>query len=198
MMNATEFEFRHQTLVHQLIVGAAVLTYLIDADDIVWRFVKDSATPHPFERLVFIVATLFIAVGAVVCTRARVHASPSTSVQPRYIGDLLYAVGLASLVPLSGFVVLVVGEALRIVRLVLRERAHAWNLQHPSLEVRRTWAHAIRREIVKWGILVTMIVFVITLQDRQADVLVVLSFLLGMLLNTRLFTQVPQKRAANV
>ena len=39
-MKATDFEYRHQTLVHQLIVGAAFLTYLIDRDDIVWRLVK--------------------------------------------------------------------------------------------------------------------------------------------------------------
>ena len=44
-MKATDFECRHQTLVHQLIVGAAFLTYLIDREDVVWRFVKDSATP---------------------------------------------------------------------------------------------------------------------------------------------------------
>jgi hypothetical protein len=36
-MIATAFECRHQLLLHELIVGAAVLTYLIDPDDIIWR-----------------------------------------------------------------------------------------------------------------------------------------------------------------
>jgi hypothetical protein len=35
-MKATDFEYHHATLVHQLIVGAAFFTYLLQADDIVW------------------------------------------------------------------------------------------------------------------------------------------------------------------
>ena len=53
-MQATEFEYRHQALVHQFIVGAAFLTYFVDRDDIIWRFVKDSAALHRLERSFFI------------------------------------------------------------------------------------------------------------------------------------------------
>lgn len=70
-MKATEFEYRHQRLVHSLIVGAACLTYLVDRDDVVWRFVKDNAAPHRLERFVFITAAFCIALGAVLCTWAR-------------------------------------------------------------------------------------------------------------------------------
>ena len=69
-LKASEFEYRHQRLVHQVIVGISVLMYLIDPEDVVWRFVKDGATPQRLERLAFIVATLFIAVGAGICTWA--------------------------------------------------------------------------------------------------------------------------------
>ena len=41
------------------------------------------------------------------------------------------------------------------------------------------WRKAFRHEAVKWGILVTMIVFVITLRDRYAEFLLVASFLVG-------------------
>ena len=70
-MKATGFEYRHQTLTHQLVVLAAFLTYLIDRDDIVWRFVRDTSTPHRWERALFILATILIAAGAALSTWAR-------------------------------------------------------------------------------------------------------------------------------
>jgi len=198
-MKATEFEYRHQRLVHQLIVGASVLIYLIDRDDVVWRFVKGSATPHRLERFVFIVATLFIAVGAGICTWTRARRPSYRSIDQRYLGHLCYAIGLASLVPLAGFVILVGGEALRILRLILRNHDRARNSRQHALpepaelvppvveEIHFRWGKAVQQEAVKWGILVTMIVFVITLEDRHADVLAAASFLLGNLLNIRMF-----------
>lgn len=178
-MNATPFECRHPTVVHQLVVGAAFLTYLLDRDDIVWRFVKGSASPHTLERVVFIIATLFIAAGTAACTWARAHPTR----RARYLGDLSYAVGLASLVPLAGFVLLVAGEALRVLRLSRCPRDPAHTQQ--SYPLRR----AFRREAVKWGVLISMIVFVITLQDRHADILLGSSFLIGNLINVRSFTR---------
>jgi len=171
-MKATDFEYRHQTLVHQLIVGAAFLTYLLDRDDVVWRFVKDTAAPHQLERLAFIIATLFIAVGAAICTWAGAYCRS----QPGYLGDLFYSIGLASLVPLAGVVILVAGDVLRVLRLSLRAENH-------TQEIHRTWSRAFRQEAVKWGILLTMIVFAITLDDRQAEILAAASFLVGTLLN---------------
>jgi hypothetical protein len=196
-MKATDFEYRHQTLVHQLIVGAAFLTYLFDREDVVWRFVKDSATPHRPERLIFIIATLLIALGAAICTRARAHSRSKGSMgtkpyflrsQARYLGELCYAIGLGSLVPLAGFVILVGGEALRVFRLIRRDRQ---NSLEPPLSASRSlarpraeeanpgWRKAFRHEAVKWGILITMIVFAITLKDGYAEFLLVASFLVG-------------------
>jgi hypothetical protein len=47
----------------------------VDREDIVWRFVKDSSTPRGFERFCFIVATVFIIIGAAICAWARVDRS---------------------------------------------------------------------------------------------------------------------------
>jgi small-conductance mechanosensitive channel len=171
-MKATEFEYRHQTLIHQLIVGAAFLTYLLDRNDVVWRFVKDTAVPHQLERLAFIIATLLIAVGAAICTWAGVYRRS----QQRYLGDVFYSIGLASLMPLAGFVILVAGDVLRVLRLSLRAGDH-------TEEIHRAWRRAFRQEAVKWGMLLTMIVFVITLVDRHAEILAAASFLVGTLLN---------------
>src|SRR5882757_3797791 len=140
-MKATDFEYRHQTLVHQFMVAAAFLTYFVDREDIVWRFVKDSSAPRGFERFFFIVATVFIVVGAAICTYTRVYPRPESTIgmesyrhlhRSRYFGDVLYAIGLATLFPLWGFSILVAGEALRVFRLIQREDPRTRNLlQHP-------------------------------------------------------------------
>lgn len=191
LVKATEFEYRHQTLVHQLIIGAAFLTYLVDREDVVWRLVKNTAIPHTLERFVFIVATIFVAIGVGFCTWGRAHR------YPRYLGELCYAIGLGSLVPVGGFVILVGGEALRVFRLIRRHAQDsqqlalsvARSLSRPSAEeTNRSWRKAFRHEAVKWGILVTMIVFVITLKDRYAEFLAVASFLVGTLFNLPVFS----------
>jgi len=187
-MKATEFEYRHQTLVHQFIVAVAFLTYFIERDDVVWRFVKDSVTPRELERAFFLIATILIAVGAVICTWARAHDSSGGLYRyfrySRYLGELLYAIELGSLAPLTGFVILVAGESLRLSRLVLRESGQ----QRSSLTHNSMWLRAFLQEATKWGIFLTMIVFVITLKDRVAEVLAVVSFLVGWL--ARLFCSI--------
>jgi hypothetical protein len=211
-MKATDFEYRRQTLVHQFIVAAAFLTYSVDREDIVWRFVKDSSAPRGFECFFFIVATGFIAVGPAICTWARVYSRPESVTdmesyrylhRSRYFGDLLYAIGLASLVPLWGFIILVAGETLRIFHLVQREDARARNLllhtspiASPLIPPAAQGFHsrlgkAFRQETVKWGLFLTMVVFVITLKDRLAEVLAAASFLIGLLLNAPIFSREP-------
>ncbi|MGA2902641.1 MAG: hypothetical protein ABSD98_02330 [Candidatus Korobacteraceae bacterium] len=211
-MKATDFEYRRQTLVHQFIVAAAFLTYFVDREDIVWRFVKDSSAPRGFERLFFIVATVFIVVGAAICTSARVCRRRGSAIgmesyrhlhRSRYFGDFLYAIGLASLFPLWGFIILVAGEALRVLRLIQREDPRARNLLLHMLptalplippaaqEFHSGWGKAFRQETVKWGLFLTMVVFVITLKDRLAEVLAAASFLIGLLVNTPIFSREP-------
>jgi protein-S-isoprenylcysteine O-methyltransferase Ste14 len=201
---AADFEYRHQTLIHQFLVAAAFLTYLIDRDDVVWRFVKESTASRELERFLFTIATLFIAAGAGLCTWARAYRAPKgkTSVgpyrylrHPRHLGDLSYAIGLGSLAPLCGFVILVVGEAIRVLRLIRLQDHRIQNFQQDPVSVAPPlaypvakepgsgWRNAFRKEVVKWGLLLTMIVFVITLRDRFAEVLATSSFLIGLLLN---------------
>lgn len=184
LFKATELEYRHQTLMHQLIIGAAFVTYLVDREDVVWRLVKNTATPHALERFVFIVATIFIAVEVGFCTWGRVHR------HTRHLGDFCYAIGLGSPAPVGGLLILVVGELLRVSRLNTRIDNRPWNWRSvisasvPLAEqIAPDWKTAFRLEATKWGILVAMAVFVITLEDRHVEVLALASFLVGMLLN---------------
>jgi hypothetical protein len=190
-MNATEFELRHQKLLHQLLVAAAFLSYLYDPEDTVWRLVKTSSSPHQLERVLFLVATLGVCAGAILCTWSRAHRkSESRAIVERGgqidgtqgLGEILYAIGLGSFFPVSGFLTLVLGDTVRVLRLILRP--HDPPLSHHRSEVPHSvWGTAFRVEAVKWGILITMVVFVVTLTDRVAEYMAGASFLVGFLLN---------------
>jgi len=215
-LRATEFEYRHQTLVRQLIVAIAFSTYFFDRDDVVWRFIRDNPASRLLEHLCFSAATLLIAFAAGLCTRARATrkpAEPGASASPRgpfpfvrypqQLGDLLFAIGIASLAPLWGAVLLVFGEAVRLLRLIRRQSEDARipevvgsntspsqrELQSfnasaaQSVKPAPGWGHAFRREAARWGILLTMVVFSVTLIDRLAEVLAVVSVLIAALLN---------------
>src|SRR5262249_37598290 len=117
ILAATGFERRHQMLIHLLIVGAAWCTYIIEKDDVVWRFVKDhGAATRPLEHMSFLGATLLIGLGAYICTKADFrliswqtttqsgdevrHSSSSWRKDVlllHYFGEAVYALGFASL-----------------------------------------------------------------------------------------------------
>jgi hypothetical protein len=189
-VQATEFEYRHQTLLHQLIIAAAFCTYFLDRDDIVWRFVKENAGRRGQERALFLLATLLMGFSAAICTWARACSRSGARVgarayfrYPQYIGDLVYAIALGSWAPLWGFILLVTGEAVRLFRLIQREENGAGQTLSIVPLKSAQWSRAFRREAAKWGLFATLVVFTITLKDRLAEILAVLSLLLWILLN---------------
>jgi hypothetical protein len=173
-VQATDFEYRHPTLVRHLLIAIAVSTYFFDKDNVVWRFIKESPARTELERGFFLIATFLIGAGAVLCTSARVHIRPERRGQ--LIGEFVYTAGLSSLMPLSGCILLIVGEALRVLRLNRSLRGNA--VQQPS-----GWGLALRREAAKWGIFVTMIAFTATLTDRLAEYLAAVSVVAWIALN---------------
>ena len=172
-MRATNFEVRYRLFLHQFLVLAAFLTYFVDRDDIVWRFIKTSTgNVRMMERAIFVVATILFGVAAWLCTHSRALGRPRAS----YIGEFLYVVALGSLAPLAGFVILVVGEAIRLLRLAMRQ--DAFDHREPI-----SWLEAFQLEAVKWGFFFTLIVFSITLIDRVAELLAGATVLIWILLN---------------
>jgi hypothetical protein len=219
-MKATDFEFRHQTLVPLTLVTAAFLTYLLDPDDIAWKLVRGEPRARLLERLLFLVATVLIGAGSWLRTWALVESGSELAglptrregfsrvlAYPQHLGNLLFSIGLASLAPLWGFVLITAGETVVVIRLIgraeaIREQEAGATELRPSVagEVataqsflqpnrlargRSAWAKAIRQEAGKWGLFVTMIVFTLLLRDRVAEVLAVLSFATWAVLNWR-------------
>ena len=166
------FAARHQFWLRQLIIAIAFSTYLFDRDDIVWRFIKNNPSRRTQEHLLFCVATLFIGVGAAICTWTRANRrSPRT----KNAGEFLFAIGLASLAPLPGFIMLLAGEMI-LTCIFLRQEAAS--IQSPAARsFSPDWTAALRHEVAKWGMFLTMIAFSITLKDRLAEILATISVL---------------------
>jgi hypothetical protein len=184
-MRATGFESRHRTLLHLQIVALAFLTYLFDRDDVVWRYIKDNPASRLLEHAAFLVSTALIGVGAVLCTRAR--AGPerggigTQNSQP--LGELIFAAGLAFLAPLSGAVLLIALESIRLYRLARFDDTGSQRPLTPHPILGRAWGSAIQQEAAKWGMFITMIVFTINLIDRVAEVLAGASVLVWAIVN---------------
>ena len=200
-MKATDFEYRHQTLLHLAAISIAFLMYLVDRVDVVWALVQGQPDARLLERVAFAIATLLIGCGAALRTWAhiqlwssgsdprRVSSTGSRSRLAQYaphVGSLLFAIGLGSLAPLPGFIFLVVAETILASRLILREKAiDSATSREPSISagISPTLRNAIRLESGKWALFLTMLVFTSLLNDRIAEVLGVGCFLLAALLN---------------
>src|ERR1700691_3634423 len=59
-MKATDFDYRHQTLLHLLVVGLGVSTYFLSRDDIVWALVRHHSNSRFLEQAAFGVGTLML------------------------------------------------------------------------------------------------------------------------------------------
>lgn len=155
---ATSFEVRRQSLLHFLIVGLASLTYISDPVDVVWALIRGHASSAMLERLVFGLGALLFLSAAALETWRHVY------LFPRMLTVL--AVGL--LLPLPGVILLLAGEAVLISRLMLRGPGSV-----PEEGLGSSAA-------LKWGLAVSMVVFVWTLQDRLAEVGVAASLLVAL------------------
>jgi hypothetical protein len=157
-----------------ILVAFGFLTYLIQPDDIVWILVRDSQHPRTFERLLFALAAVLMGGAALIRTQGRVDPNAKRIVGSGPLGELIFTIGLAFFAPISGFLILVVGES---VIFVMRTRQKASPVRSSS------WLEAVKTESGKWGLFVTTIIFVATLNDRVAESVAGLSVVVWVLLN---------------
>lgn len=175
---ANAFELRRPFLIHSLVVVAAWLTYLFDREDLVWRLIRSHAQARLLEHAGFGCAAAAIGAGILLgAWRAdRDHVSEGwapRSTRLRCVGEILNGIGIASLVPVAGFVLLVAGETVRSGRYarlkmqVARERGGA---PFPSLPG-SSWKWLVVSQAGVWCGFVSMSVFSMVLVDRVADYL---------------------------
>jgi protein-S-isoprenylcysteine O-methyltransferase Ste14 len=151
-IKATEFEFRHRSLLNLIHFWIAFQLYSVDHINIVWAFVHWNNPRGDFiARMVFGFGTLLVGLASAVRTWAAaylrsdvvhdavLHAEtlvadgPYRHVRnPLYLGTFLMSVGLGLLASRLGFVVLAVGATIRILRLIGREEAELEKQQGES------------------------------------------------------------------
>jgi protein-S-isoprenylcysteine O-methyltransferase Ste14 len=208
-MKASEFEFRYRSLFNLIQFWIAFQMYSLDHINIIlWFVLRD--TPHVarWAHLAFSFAALLLLLAAAIRTWAAAYLSsevvhdpnlhtealvadgPYRHVRnPLYMGTFLMSVGLGFLASRTGFVILVVGAAIRILRLVGREEAELKMqrgepfLQYcvqvprfvpsllpriPSGHLTPRWGQAFLGEVAMWGFFLTMAAFAITLRSVVA------------------------------
>jgi len=197
-VQATGFEYRHQTLLHLLLVGLAVSTYFLNPDDIVWASVRHHSNRAFLEQIVFGAGTLLLLGCAVLETWASAYPQPGApSAEPvvtcdgpyRYLQNplllsrLLFALVLGLLVPLPGTILLVAAEALLVLRFLVRDREKPAADRFPGRGAKARWGAGFRWAASKWGLAASMIAFTWTLQDRVAEIGGVISVIVWLALN---------------
>jgi hypothetical protein len=188
VMHATDFEYRHQTLLHLLVVGLGVSTYFLSPDDIVWALVRHHSNSAFLEQVAFGVGTLVLLGCAVLETWARAYPQPVILLLSR----LLFALVVGLLVPLSGTIILIVGEALLVFRLFVRgQEAASVDRSRPHGSAVPRWGEAFRQAVSKWGLAATMILFTLTLKDTVAEIGASISLVVWLALNFSRLIQSP-------
>jgi hypothetical protein len=190
------FAIRHPFPIHGLLVVLCWLTYLKDPEDVVWRFVKVSSSPRILEHLAFGVAAVFLGVAVILgawpsgnttyCERR-----DTRSIRRRCIGEILHGIGISSLLPISGCILLVCGEVIRSTHyalLKIRLTAHLKNSSgsmrihtQPPVNLETgdqttsslafAWSRIIVIHVAEICAFLSMLAFSISLRDRLADVL---------------------------
>jgi protein-S-isoprenylcysteine O-methyltransferase Ste14 len=142
-MKATEFEFRHRSVLNLIHFWIAFQAYSIDRVNVVWAFVQWNNPHGDVEaRIVFGFDALLVGTAAAIRTWAaaylrtdvvhdtKLHTEtlvadgPYRYVRnPLYLGTFLLSIGIGLLASRLGFAILAVGAAIRILRLIGREEA---------------------------------------------------------------------------
>jgi hypothetical protein len=193
MGQASGFELRHTRLIHNCLLLASVLTYGIDREDAVWRFIKSAPHARLFEHLSFGSAAILIALGIWLLSRAAHHAFDfrSDGATERW-GGVFYAAGLGTLLPLSGFLLFVLGEFVRIARFESarsqsggspRSLVDGQEPMPPDLTRRSElpWRSIFVDQAAACCAFLSMAAFSITLVDRQAEYLFATTALVSVL-----------------
>jgi protein-S-isoprenylcysteine O-methyltransferase Ste14 len=210
-MIATEFEFRHRSLLNLIHFWIAFQLYSFDHVNVVAALTRGRPHELLLARAIFGFGALLLALAAAVRTwaaaylRSYVVHDPALHAEklvadgpyrhvrnPLYLGTFLLSIGLGLLASRSGFLVLAVGAAIRILRLIGREERELEMQQGerfqdfcrrvpklipsirpriPSAGLQPRWGQAFRGEAFMWGFFITMVAFTVTMRPRVAEIL---------------------------
>jgi hypothetical protein len=179
-----------------LLVGLS--TYLISPDDVVWRFIRTAPHARALEHASFGIAAAFLGFALLLKVKASVQRKNQDNHGPSRttaaIASILQAIGIGSLLPLPGFLLVVLGDV--VVSLLLYDRHSA--AEDPRSEgedyrpARRPlqpsrWRDALVTHIGLCCAFLSMVIFSVVLIDRVADVLFAMTALVSVAANFGVF-----------
>jgi protein-S-isoprenylcysteine O-methyltransferase Ste14 len=207
-MKATNWEFTNRAMIFGVVIGVSFGLYALDHQNMSAELANDLSTrlhanADLLARLLFCFAAGLLAVAALIRTWASsyLHATvvyaahiktaslvadgPYRHVRnPLYLANVLMAVGMGSMMSLSGFVVATLAMLLFCYRLILREEADlqagrtaqydayraavprlwpAFRARIPSSGSKAKWSEGFKAECWYWGFPVAIAAFALTL-----------------------------------
>jgi hypothetical protein len=186
-----------------LIVRAALLlaglsTYLISPDDVVWRFIRTAPHARALEHALFGIAAAILGFALFLKVKASAHPenrdSHGSSRITGTIVSILQAIGIGSLLPLPGFLLLVLGDVVASLFLYGRHST-AEDPRSEGEDSRRArgplqafrWRDALATHLGLCCAFLSMAIFSVVLIDRVADVLFAMTAFVSVAANSRPF-----------
>ena len=186
-----------------LIVRAALLlaglsTYLISPDDVVWRFIRTAPHARALEHALFGIAAAILGFALFLKVKASAHPENRDSHGPSRITgtivSILQAIGVGSLLPLPGFLLLVLGDVVASLLLYGRHST-AEDPRSEGEDSRRAggplqafrWRDALATHSGLCCAFLSMAIFSVVLIDRVADVLFAMTAFVSVAANSRPF-----------
>jgi hypothetical protein len=172
-------------------------TYLIFPDDVVWLLIRAARHARVLEHALFGIAAVTLGLALLLRINANAQAKGQGEGGPSAvtatIASLLQAIGIGSLLPLSGFLLLVFGDLLA--SLLLYGRKSIAESPEAEREFRRAegplqafrWRDTLATHIGLCFAFVSMVIFSVVLIDRVADVLFTMTAIVSIAANSRSF-----------
>jgi hypothetical protein len=165
---------RFRVIGRSLLLAAGLCTYLFSRDDLIWHLIKNSPRARSLEHGVFATAAAILGLSLLLELRAD---SLAAGVGQQALASFLRSVGIGCLLPLSGFLLLVIGDLAISLLLPHIQPANSRGgpVSRPVAPSKPRWSAVLIKHIGLSCAFISMLVFSIVLSDRVADVLFALT-----------------------
>jgi hypothetical protein len=184
-------------IVHAVLVLVGVSTYLISRDDVVWHFIKAAPHPRVLEHAFFGLAAFILGISLFLKIKSETPPeNPDIQNHSRTtatVASLLQAIGIGSLLPLPGFLVLILGDLAGSLLFGSRQPSaedyenERYAGQARSSLHRSRWGGALVPHTGLCLALLSMSVFSVVLIDRVADIMFAVTALVSIATSLRSF-----------
>ena len=194
LFTGTVVEFRQHYFFRTAIYGLAVLCYLFDREDVVWRILRWHTPAEILEaKVLYSAVALLAGLATLSTTYARLRSSTEESTAPPignplfFCGETLFAFSVSFYLSTAGSILAISGILLLNLRVLTYSRLQSQSrlrpIALPAEPTPRRLISVVRGEVGHWGYLVMMIAFALTLSDSLAWTIGGCAFALSFLLN---------------